>query len=381
MTENDKYKVGGIGMGRAGTGRVRAYDANPMCEVVAVADSDQYNLDLAAERFGIPGYTTADELFANHQVDVAVASLPVRANHSVVMAAVRGGVKVMVTEKPLTAMLSDADEMVEACRAKGIEFASGLVSWNRLNHWAGREMLWSGVIGDVQRINIYDTNGQGGCHGLNLARHFANDADVEFVTGFVERDPFSDYESQHTGLNDMGFGGIGGFIRFANGVEAFSSFKPVNWCGFEVVGSDGLLHKDTTTARKLHIVKYDDGEPQPVEVPDVAPPVRSAPDGSTLYDADGWAELTDGMWRSAAAVVETLETSEPIKLTTGGDLRKALEIAIAMRESARRGGTPVKLPLDDRGLTMYPQNSRWNYKKEIMGHDAYAAALANQKRV
>ena len=52
-----------------------------------------------------------------------------------------------------------------------------------------------------------------------------------------------------------------------------------------------------------------------------------------------------------------------------------------MRESARRGGEPVKLPLEDRSLTMYPQNSRWNYKKEFMGQDAYAEALAGQKRV
>jgi predicted dehydrogenase len=380
MSEEGKYKVAGIGIGRAGTGRVRAYDANPLCEVVAVADSDQYNLDLAAERFGVPGYATAEELFANHEIAIAVASLPVRANHSVVMAAVEGNVKVMVTEKPFTAKLSDADEMVEACRAKGIEIASGLVSWNRLNHWAAREILWDGVIGDVQRINMYDANGQGGCHGINLARHFANDADVEFVTGFVERDPFSDYESQHTGSDDMGFGGIGGYIRFANGVEAFSSFKPVNWRGFEVIGSDGILYKKNGTSLKLDILKAVGDELQPVDVSDVAPPVRNAADGSTLYDDEGWAELTDGMWRSTAAVVESLETGESVQLTTGDDLRKALEIAIAMRESARRGGEPVKLPLEDRSLTMYPQNSRWNYKKEFMGQDAYAEALSNLKK-
>ena len=380
MTNYGKYKVAGIGIGRAGTGRVRAYDVHPLCEVVAVADSDQYNLDLATERFGVPGYIDAAEMFDNHDVDVAVASLPVRANHSVVMSAVAGGVKVMVTEKPLTATLSDADEMVEACQVNGIEFVSGLVSWNRLNHWTAREMLWEGVIGDVQRINIYDTNGQGGCHGINLARHFANDADVEFVTGFVERDPFSDYESQHTGNGDEGFGGVGGYIRFSNGVEAFSSFKPVKWRGFEVIGSDGILYKKNSTALKLHLLKAEGEEFRPVEVHDIEPSVRTTADGSILYDDDGWAQLTDGMYRSAAAVVETLQTGEPIKLTTGDDLRKALEIDIAMRESARRGGVPVKFPLEDRSLTMYPQNSRWNYKKEIMGQDAYAEALANQKK-
>ena len=68
-----------------------------------------------------------------------------------------------------------------------------------------------------------------------------------------------------------------------------------------------------------------------------------------------------------------------MELTTGDDLRKALEICIALRESARQDGVPIALPLEDRSLAMYPQNSRWNYKKEIMGHDAYMHALAQQR--
>ena len=68
-----------------------------------------------------------------------------------------------------------------------------------------------------------------------------------------------------------------------------------------------------------------------------------------------------------------------MKLTTGADLAFALEVCIALRESARRGSTPVTLPLADRNLVMYPQNSRWNYKKEAMGHDAYMDALSAQR--
>ena len=52
----------------------------------------------------------------------------------------------------------------------------------------------------------------------------------------------------------------------------------------------------------------------------------------------------------------------------------------AMRESARRGNTPIKLPLEDRSLIMYPQQRRWNYKKEIMGREAYMEAMSHRKR-
>ena len=65
-----------------------------------------------------------------------------------------------------------------------------------------------------------------------------------------------------------------------------------------------------------------------------------------------------------------------------GDARGPRELlpGRAARRAPRGGGVPVKLPLEDRSLTMSPQNSRWNYKKEIMGQEAYAEALANQKK-
>lgn len=375
------YKVGGIGLGRAGTGRVRAYDLHPLCQVEAVVDSDLANLDLASKRFGVPGYADYESMFSAHRIDIVVASLPVRANYEVVMASTRAGVRAIVTEKPLTARLAEADEMVAACVAAGIQFAAGLVSWNRRNHQAARDLIQAGEIGDVRRINIYEANMQGGCHGINLARHFAGDAEVEQVIGWTKGEAASDYEDAHAGReHDPGFQALGGYLRFANGIEAFSSYEPVGWRGFEVVGTRGMLVKRSTPDLKLRLfrapetveeVAFDAFEE--VEVPDVEPP----PQGG--YDAEGWATLSDGMVRSAAAVVDSLESGSAIQLTTGDDLRKALEICIALRESARRDQGPVKLPLADRSLVMYPQNSRWNYKKEILGEEAYMQELAAQR--
>ncbi len=385
MTVEGKYKVGGIGIGRAGTGRTRAYAVHPLCEVVAVAESDPVNLELATKRFGVPGYVDSSEMFNNHDIDIVVASLPVRANHDVVLAAAEAGVKAIVTEKPLTARLSEADEMVQACKSGSIQFASGLLSKNRMNHWVAREMIQAGEIGEVHRINVYDSNTQGGCHGINLARHFSNDSEVDFVIGWTKGDPFSDYEDAHSGRKDLGFQAIGGYIRFENGIEVFSSFNPVGWRGFEVVGTKGILFKSGVSNLKLHLMKLPFGSPdivdfadfQEVNVPDTEPSDRS---GENKYDSEGWAKLTDGMVRSTEAIVEALETGQKVKLTTGEDLRKALEICIAMRESARQQQVPVSLPIEDRRLVMYPQNTRWNYKKEIMGEAAYMDALANLKK-
>ncbi len=383
QSKSYKYAVGGIGIGRAGTGRTRTYETHGPCEVVAVADSDAANLELAKKRFEAPGYLTAAEMFKNHKIDIAVASLPVRANYEVVMAAVKGGVKALVTEKPFTAKLSDADDMVAVCKAKGIPLASGLVSMNRWNHWKAKEMLHAGEIGEIVRINIYDENHQGGCHGPNLARHFAG-AEVDFVSGYATGDPFNDYEDQDP-QGRPGFGGVGGFIKFKNGVECFSTTRRADWRAFEVIGTKGMIYKDGGVAsRELYMLKS--GKDKPTSFSDLLPVPdmnellieREDEDGVMKYGDDGWALPTDGMIHSTRAIVAALDTGKPVQLTTGEDLRQALEICIGWRESARRGNTILKFPIADRSLTMYPQRSRWNYKKELMGHDAYMKALSKQ---
>ena len=79
-------------------------------------------------------------------------------------------------------------------------------------------------------------------------------------------------------------------------------------------------------------------------------------------------------------MVDNLETGAQLGATTGEDMRYALEIAVAIRESARNGSTPVRFPLTDRSLAMYPQKTRWFYKKTIMGEEAYMAQLAEHKQ-
>ena len=67
---------------------------------------------------------------------------------------------------------------------------------------------------------------------------------------------------------------------------------------------------------------------------------------------------------------------------SGHDLRQALEIAIACKLSAQLGNRPVKLPLEDRSLALYPRPYRWlggdvtnrpNRTKKLPGSQAEAA--------
>jgi len=378
------YRVGIIGGGRMGTHYGRGYTLNPSTEVVAVADTDAENLELFCRRFKVPGYSSYEEMLKKERIDIGAPVLPVRANADAVVACARAGVKATFCEKPLTASLEDADRMVEECRSRGIHFAAGLVPRNYPQHWKARAIIEGGELGEVRSINIYDGNGQGGCHGMNMARMFARDAEVDWVVGWVDGDPWSDYEEGHR-EGERGFGAIGGYIRFRNGLECFSHYRPSARRGVEAVCERGVFASDFFSSFGLW--KVPEGvEPgrldnlKEVEGAFAPKEERTSPDGSRKRDSEGWIYPTDGMMQSIAALVDTLERGAPLRLTSGDDLRKALEICIALRESARKGHCPVRLPLEDRSLKMYPVLERWNYKKEVLGRERYMEDMAVYKK-
>ena len=376
-----KYRVGVIGCGRAGTTRARAFDLHPLCKVVAIADTDPENLKLGCERFNASGYDTYEKMFRNEEIDIAMPVLPVAPNADAVVASAEAGVKAIFCEKPLTASLSDADRMVEACRIRGICFAAGVVVSSHRDYQKAYELVSSGEIGEVQRINLYEQNNQGGCHGLNLARKFANKADVDWVVGWVDSDPFSDHEHPYDEA-ETGFGKIGGYIRFSNGIECFSNFKEIRWKGIEIIGSHGVLYNWNNTGLGLRLFKASNGARQkgPADLTEVTGVFEEYEHEERGYDNEGWIYPGDTMMGIVQAIVDSLETGADFKVTTGDDLRHALEIAIGLRESHRRGHTAIKFPIEDRSLVMYPQRTRWHYKKPLLGREQYMAQMRMWKK-
>ncbi len=375
-----RYRVGVIGCGRAGTSRARAFDLHPLCAVVAIADTDPENLELACRRFKVPGYSTYEEMFASEHIDIAMPVLPVRPNADAVVAAARAGVRAIFCEKPLTASLEDADRMVEACRSRGVHLAAGVVISSHPDYQKAYELVASGELGQVQRINLYEGNGQGGCHGLNLVRKFAAKAKVDWVSGFVEADPFSDYEEAYE-EGAAYCGKIGGYIRFENGIECFSNFKDIGWKGLEVIGSTGVLYNWNNTTLGLRLWKRAEGAARgPANLREVEGLFQEYREGDRGYDEEGWRDPGEVMPGIVQALVDALETGAELNLTTGDDLRHALEMAIGLRQSHRRGHAAIEFPIEDRSLVMYPEKGRWHYKKDLWGRERYMEQMKEQKK-
>ena len=382
MSQDSKYRVALIGGGRAGPSRARAFDAHPLCSVVAVADTDPENLELTSRRFGAAAYATWDEMFAREQLDIVLPILPVRPNADAVVAAAEAGVKAIFCEKPLTASLADADRMVEACARRGIPLGAGVMVSSHPDYRRAYGLASGGTIGRVYRIHLYGSNNQGGCHGVNLTRKFAAKAAVEQVIGRVSEDPHSDHEHPYDGA-PTGFGNVGGWVRFANGVEAFFGVDDPSVNGIEVIGTRGMILNRNNTGLGLQL-RLAPEELERVGLADMEPVEAGFGDDKSFtergYDEAGWQDPGPVMRAIVDDFMRVLEEGGELEITTGDDLRHALEICIALRESHRRGQVPVALPLEDRSLTMYPQQTRWHYKKTIMGREAYMAQLAQQKQ-
>ena len=334
----DKFRVAIIGCGRMGQEYLRAYTTYPDTEVVALVDTQPDRLKAVGERFGVQAlFADPDQLLKEMVPDAVAVVTPVKYLKYAVIACAQAGVKGISTEKPIAATLADADAMVDECARRGAVFAGGNLqrAMNEVQEAARR--LHSGEFGEVIGASLHAFAGEisgGGCQHISVLRLFAQ-AEVEEVLAWGA--PAEALTQNHdTGL------AINGVFRLSNGLhcQVFSAATPYR--GVEVwTNRDGLVRWDwdpprlysgcdATGCRRQLEIKY--------------PP----------YQGSDFGYLTGTIRSFLGALM-----GQGAPWITGHDLRQALEVAIACQRSARLGNVPMRLPLEDRSLTLYPSPYRW----------------------
>ena len=135
--------------------------------------------------------------------------------------------------------------------------------------------------------------------GLSVAHMFAQDADIEWVTGWTNGDPFGESDDEYLG--------IGGYVRYANGVECFIHAKTGAMRGLIVTGTEGVYvtdkrhhrfyHKsDSSDADLLSNLQYDDSK--------TFKPFR--PHAAGGYDEEGWLYPGDRLVDSMQSIVDAI---------------------------------------------------------------------------
>lgn len=335
-----KYRVAIIGCGSMGQTYAEAYTTYPDTEIVAIAEYNPERRKAVGELFGVKAlYADVHALLKEVIPDIAAVITPTKFFKEAVIACAEAGVKGVSTDKPIAAKLSDADEMVETCARLGVVYAGGNL-WRaryELQHLA--QQIRAGEFGPLIGAFMINWGGLqisgGGCQGVSVLR-LLTDAEVGEVITWGEPEELLESDSDEGQK-------FQGCLRLTNGLECPLLCMDTPKSDVYVLTEDTLIRDSSGSLPEVYRGFDEKGARIPFR---------------QEYPAYEWSEFgyLTGSIRSFLTAVET--GSEP--WISGHDLRQALEVAIAAKISAQRGSVPVRLPLEDRSLVLYPTPYRWH---------------------
>jgi predicted dehydrogenase len=342
----DRYRVAVIGLGRISStideevignsavmlpfSHMGCFREVPRVEVVAGADPYQEQRDAFAQRWGVTNvYADYREMLERERPDIVSVATSAKPRPNIVIDCARADVRAILAEKPIAFSLAEADAMIDTCREQGTILAVGCTRrWDA--YWnAARALIDAGEIGQVLQVTAYGRAAisHNGSHLIDLVRYLAG-GDVSWVVGEAESD------AQAAADDDFM---ANGYLAFDNGVRAFIRTWPTGGAEWnvEVVGETGRLRS------------LDNGGE--IEWWQTRPGDRS---GAHVRRSFPRPQRIESMGvRLVHDLIAGLETGKRPNCA-GEDGRAALEIAIGLRESHRRGICRVNLPLADRTLAI-----------------------------
>lgn len=107
----NKLKVAVVGLGKqAVEDHLPAVIASDMFDLLAVSDVDAEKAQTISSQYNVPGYTTLEELFAQHSLDVIIAAVPHVSYMDVVRQAAERRIHV-IKEKPFAVNMQEAVDL------------------------------------------------------------------------------------------------------------------------------------------------------------------------------------------------------------------------------------------------------------------------------
>lgn len=337
--KNQKYRVAIVGgAGTWGRHYLRAYAEHPDCQIVALVDQAHDRRQAFADRYGVEViFDTVTDLLANDLPDIVSIILPVSHNPEAVIACAEAGVKAVSCEKPIAVTLSQADEMVSTCRDRGTAFGCGTGYWDgpylpEIANW-----IQSGSIGRLIGAEIpaglpREVSG-GGCVQLTMVRLLTG-MEVSWVEGWTLPPesgwmPTTEINNQEIDCPAYGQLGLSHDI-----VCQVSEPSKNDSCRVSIKGEDGQVQ---ITSSGPVITQGNDASV-------VTPKFMDTPQPNVFISA---------IERLMLAI-----DTESEAMCSGHDYRQALEIAVALKQSAQANHQRIFLPVEDRSLGIIPHPYR-----------------------
>ena len=298
----------------------------PEVDLIAGADREEKRLKGFGERYGIEAlYTDAAEMLRNERLDLVAVATNVRGRADLACLAVEHGAKGILTEKPMAHTLEEADRMVKMCAEAGVPLNCGNITATHPSFARAKELVRGGAIGDVVSI---EAGGPGAQH-QNWS-YFVDSAPA-WAIGFGDTGRREDEQSTEFAGQGMMVTVDGQIVHFRAGAplvrltgtkgEIVHDWAPHGWRLWQ--RADSLAGElDPVAGRKM------------VEMP--------WPEPQIVYPYGGVYALAD--------VIDCMEGRLDEPKNSGRRVAVALEVEIACKVSAAKGGVRVDLPLQDRSL-------------------------------
>jgi UDP-N-acetyl-2-amino-2-deoxyglucuronate dehydrogenase len=344
MTE-PSFRVGLVGCGRISKNHFDAIKRVEGLTLTAVCDIDESRAERAGEEHGVPSYTSLDDMLANADIDIVSICTP-SGLHSDQGVCVASAGKHVITEKPMSITLAQADRLVHACDAAGVKLF--VVKQNRLNPPIQllKRAVDKGRFGRIYMANVtvrwqrpqdyYDAEPWRGTWEfdggaiMNQASHYVDL--LQWLVGPVESIVAKTAtQGRRIEAEDSGIG----ILKFRSGalgvVEVNVLTYPKNLEGsITILGESGSVKIGGTAVNRVEhwtFADYDDDD-KLIEAANTSPP--------NVY---GFGH--EGYYRNVVAVLQGKAKPE----TDGRAGRKSLELIVGMYESAKTG-REVAVPID-----------------------------------
>jgi len=154
---SDRIRLGGIGPGDRGSGRVTTAQKLG-AEIVALADVNKGMLEMAQKKLAAPvekTYVDYNDLLARKDIDGVIIAVPDHLHHDVLIAAVQAG-KDAYIEKPLSRTIEEGENMVARVKASKQIVQVGNQRRSGDHFRKAREIVASGGIGEIRFVRIWD---------------------------------------------------------------------------------------------------------------------------------------------------------------------------------------------------------------------------------
>ena len=348
------------GFGIVGGGMIAAFHAKSIQEIeqarlVAVAEPVDERRAAFMEKYGCDGVADAAELVQRDDIDIVCVCTPSGAHLEPALAAAKAG-KHVVCEKPIEVTLERAHALIAACDENNVRLAAifpmRFKEMNRVVKKAVDEgRLGRITVGDCynkwwRSQAYYDSSGwrgtwalDGGGACMNQAIH-AIDLLQWFMGAPTQVFAFADcLAHEHIEVEDTAVA----VVRYANGamgvIECTTSAHPGESRRIELHGDRGTIIVDESSILKW---EFEDERPEDARICERFGPGEGAAGGPTsdpsaIDHATHREQIQD--------LINALETNSA-PAVDGRDGLKAIQIILAIYESARTGGV-ARLPRDE----------------------------------